>query len=118
MKQDIKSMWITALKSGRYKQAKKVMRSAKTGNYCCLGVLTNLYLKEHNLRPIDAGDLQKAIVVHSRGGITGTFSNSYPSTKVLKWAGLHHSTCPTLAELNDDKNKSFKEIADYIEKKY
>lgn len=113
MKQEIKQMWTDALRSGRYKQAKGRLRSRHTGAYCCLGVLTNLYLREHGVRPKEDAALQKAIENFGRKND----KNSYPGSVVLKWAGLHHSTCRTLANMNDEGKKKFPDIAEYIEKK-
>ena len=44
MNQQIKEQWVAALRSGDYQQTKGVLRD-DTG-FCCLGVLSDLYLKE------------------------------------------------------------------------
>ena len=50
MKKNIMNKWVKALCSGKYKQgrARLCTVNGRTGNesYCCLGVLTDLYLKE------------------------------------------------------------------------
>ena len=50
MKKNIMNKWVKALRSGKYKQCRDQLCivSGTTGeeSYCCLGVLTDLYLKE------------------------------------------------------------------------
>jgi len=50
MKKTIMNKWVKALRSGKYKQGREKLCTVNgtTGNesYCCLGVLTDLYLKE------------------------------------------------------------------------
>lgn len=47
MKPAIKRLWITALLSGKYKQGKSCLK--KGNKFCCLGVLSDLYAKKHNI---------------------------------------------------------------------
>jgi len=42
MKKQIAKLWIKALRSGKYKQGQTVLRNEKD-EYCCLGVLCDLY---------------------------------------------------------------------------
>lgn len=111
MKKTIAEKWVKALRSGKYaKSMGQLCKVAKNGNksYCCLGVLTKLYNKEH----IDKEFLDRGFLPYS----------------VSKWAGMGsemgiiagsgHYSGQTLADLNDcDQSKrSFKRIADIIEK--
>lgn len=34
--------WVAALRSGKYKQAKKKLHNSRTGGFCCLGVACDL----------------------------------------------------------------------------
>ncbi len=100
MNQEVKKKWVDALRSGKYDQCKGSLKGEK--GYCCLGVLTDLYLKEKNLDWIEYQNW-------------GTL----PSL-VTHWAGLDYNN-PSIGisyatELNDDFNKTFDEIADLIEK--
>lgn len=45
MNPQVKEKWVEALRSGKYVQGVGVLRKQDT--YCCLGVLCDLYLKEH-----------------------------------------------------------------------
>lgn len=117
MKKRIKNKWLKALRSGDYKQTKKVLKDSK--GYCCLGVLCDL----HRLSRVDV-----------KAKWNGKFYNSStPSTKmslpvsVMEWAGLKSNIGEyetktkskvekNLIGLNDLKGYSFKKIANVIEK--
>lgn len=47
MNQEIKQRWVSALRSGEYKQAKRALHPTN-GGFCCLGVLCDLYLQERD----------------------------------------------------------------------
>ncbi|SRR6266496_2435950 len=49
MKQDVKELWVNALRSGEYEQARRKL--SVDGKYCCLGVLCDLASK--NGVPLD-----------------------------------------------------------------
>ncbi len=96
----LKAKWVTALRSGKYTQGKGVLKDCN-GSYCCLGVLCHV-----------AG---KRIPAH-----TMNLDNS-PSLRKLRDSlslGVEidgNKQCE-LTVMNDDKNRSFKQIADWIEK--
>lgn len=46
MNQRIKKIWLEALRSGEYKKGVGCLR-ANDNTFCCLGVLCDLYAKEH-----------------------------------------------------------------------
>lgn len=117
MNQEIKERWVKALRSGKYKQGKGSLRridsSTKEVTYCCLGVLSCLYLDEHPERNNNL-----------------ILKGEYLSFEVIKWAGLENKNknpvyLPTdedvfclmsLSALNDSGDYSFSDIADVIEK--
>ena len=100
MDKAIKQKWIKALRSGRYKQTTEYLYIG--GGYCCLGVLARV--QGAKLSELDGLSLLE--------------------DSLKKYAaGIRHKSQKTLAEKNDgtgsDMNsKTFKEIADYIEKRY
>jgi hypothetical protein len=109
MKKEWATKWIKALRSGKYKQAKKCLR--KDNAYCCLGVLTKLLNPKHeDLK----GDLRsKGLelpedVMEITGVTSGKGKCDF--TIVSTWQ-------PDLARYNDN-GYSFKEIADIIEKNW
>lgn len=118
MNPTVKTKWLKALRSGKYKQGKGALRIIKDGEtqYCCLGVLCDLYAKEKKIKGWNKNN---------------TFSNTEETAVlpeiVVKWAGLKKvganpstkSTRRGLASLNDSSvevNNSFKQIANIIEK--
>lgn len=94
MNKEIKARWVEALRSGKYKQGKKCLRS-ESDTYCCLGVLCDIK--------------QKDIWENSI-----TF-DSFPPSYILDWAKLDFHTTINLADMNDNGGASFEEIADWIE---
>lgn len=74
MNADVKEKWVKALRSGEYHQGFTQLRVENS--YCCLGVLCDLYGKEHH-------------VAWDR--VTGfLFEKYYLPEKVKKWAGLQN----------------------------
>ena len=60
MKPSIKKRWLEALRGGKYKQGRNYLRAKdKNGelHYCCLGVLTDLYIKEHNIQLVTSDEV-------------------------------------------------------------
>lgn len=111
MNQRIKTKWIKALRSGKYKQGFNDLKT-EDGKYCCLGVLTDLYCKA------TGADFDKFNVEYS----------TLPP-EVQEWASIEeeddNSDNPViegaaLSEYNDGggtvKPKTFKGIATLIEK--
>lgn len=125
MKSSIAEKWVKALRSGRYKQGKRALKTkSKRGvvRHCCLGVLCELYNKEHKNKlkvkksddPFDNVEFNYNTVVFRFGNESMTLPN-----KVKSWAGMksYEGFIPcsrNLMELNDD-GVSFKDIANTIE---
>ena len=108
MNQEIKQRWIQALRSGEYQQGRENLFHC--GKFCCLGVLTDLYIKEHGLQwKQDSGDLWS---FEEEGGVL--------PLSVRKWSGIPEPN-PMIGNAdatvhNDQRFESFATIADYIEK--
>jgi hypothetical protein len=107
MNQQVKEKWITALRSGEYTQAREFLRTDY--GYCCLGVLTDLYLKEVNEQWVPFSESEGVFYLYDD-------RESCLSPKVSEWAGVDHYTRKTLVNMNDVEVKSFNQIADYIQK--
>ncbi len=107
MNQEIKARWIEALRSGEYQQGYENLYHC--GKFCCLGVLTDLYIKEHNLQwNQESADLWN---FETEGGVL--------PRSVQKWADLDVPN-PTIlgnraTDHNGNYNASFDDIANYIE---
>lgn len=98
MDQELKQKWVSALRSGDYKQGKYQLRD-NNNQYCCLGVLcvvSNKKLSEDGIYVLD--DAGKKAPQSFFGELMG---------------GVHLNK---LIHMNDTRNNSsFLEIADYIE---
>lgn len=110
MKKEIKDKWVAALRSGDYEQGKY---KAKIGNkYCCLGVLIDVFLKEKGLTWLDR-TTTKAFM----GEDAINYAQSvYLPKDVADWAALK-TPIGVYGKMNDFQNKTFNEIADFIEEK-
>ncbi len=117
MKFEIKQQWVKALRSGEYSQGHYQLRN-KNNQFCCLGVLCDLYLKEKGGQWLDFKDnfnsWDYAIHSPSQGEESETIT-----PEVAKWAGLEECNPKIkdedLSEWNDFHDLSFNEIADLIE---
>lgn len=143
MKKEIAKKWIRALRSGRYRQGKHVLK-AKSRNgvvqHCCLGVLCELYQNDRKRKKkqrldVDADwssggayDLPDSTViaafdsdavtlperVRTWAGISEADGTFRDDTLVF-YTGKDKTPCKGLAALNDN-GWSFKRIADVIVK--
>lgn len=122
MKKNVARKWIGALRSGKYKQIKNVLKRVnknQTESFCALGVLCDLYQKEHPEDPIKEIKLDSKNKFGNKVQI-GETTEILP-IKVRKWAGVRNSEAyipearSSIPNLND-KGLSFESIADFIEK--
>jgi hypothetical protein len=79
MNPEIKALWLAALRSGEYKQGTACLKNMHC-EYCCLGVLTDLYIKATNGEWIKHESQR-----YSLKGDGGLF---YLADEVALWAGL------------------------------
>ena len=109
MKKDIMQKWVSALRSGKYKQGKALLRSAQN-EYCCLGVLCDLMSPDTWKRPYGSGYYYDNSI------------SSLPSS-TISWSGMTSSLgrvsseSASLAYMNDS-GSTFNDIADIIEANY
>lgn len=124
MKHEIADKWIEALKSGEYKQAREALRNVR--GFCCLGVLCDLYMKEHpgraSWRRITEDDVTMNRFISGDFVFEGekTAQGSLPD-EVRRWAGISDGIAcydrDTRALASDnDEGQSFARIAETIEK--
>lgn len=120
MKKRIANKWIKALRSGEYKQAVgDIVYEDKSGecSFCCLGVLTNLYVEENGMKGFTPDEKENWKLFNGENNNHESFLNE----KVREWAGLE-TDCgyfedDSLANIND-RGASFEHIANVIEKKW
>lgn len=98
---EVRQLWVKALRSGEYEQGKNCLKTAD-GKYCCLGVLTDLALKNDVIDSFE-GNLVLAVAV-------------------MDWVGLRNRNAliendveKSLTNLNDKTDVGFGGIADVIE---
>lgn len=137
MKKELKEDWLKALRSGKYKQTKgalcKTTKDGKDG-FCCLGVLADicsphigkqLYWEEASNIEEDKWDPALKMgwkLVDASGKRVdqfdepGKLGGMFGEIFIQRYIGLGPSMASTLADLNDNKNMDFGEIADWIEK--
>lgn len=126
MDKEVKRKWLKALRSGKYTQTEGTLKDSE-GN-CCLGVLCDLYAKEHGREWVR--DETSYSIYRLKGQ---KLSDALPSN-VSKWAGLGRHADPvvsyecydanddeevskvSLSQLNDEERLDFKGIADVISK--
>lgn len=116
MNPEVKTKWLEALRSGEYKQGTEALR--KGDSFCCLGVLTDIYIKETGDYWDDPVDARQNSFNCEEAVLVG---------EVIEWSGLPDSNPDipallsseesTLADLNDN-GATFKQIADIIEAVY
>lgn len=115
MNKRIKKKWLKALRSGEYTQTRGVLHN--DNGFCCLGVLCDIYAKE---KKIDWKRKDSFYLLEDSPEYwTGL------SKKVMLWADLKDSypqfhfktTGPSsLVTLNDERDFSFKQIANVIDR--
>jgi hypothetical protein len=116
MDPDIKERWIKALRSGKYEQDQGFLRTPD--GYCCLGVLSDLYAKDNDLKWLRANWVYR---------LEGSDNDTWLTSHIVAWAKLNSKILVEkatgyeiivdqydLAKMNDD-DVSFSEIADVIE---
>lgn len=85
----LKAQWVEALRSGKYKQGPTYFE--RGGKYCCLGVLCVIAERQTELSPAQ---------------------DNWPFVEEQLPEG---GALADLIQMNDDAEKPFPEIADYIE---
>lgn len=118
MNTQIKEKWIEALRSGRYKQGKLRLRD-NDNNFCCLGVLCDIYVLQTGKAEWQPGEKDWTIVLKNGEEDTGGLT-----PQILAWAELPLDDALVMAggkhlsTINDSHSEysSFGDIADIIQK--
>lgn len=105
MNADLKTAWVEALRSGKYKQTQKFLRV--DGGYCCLGVLCDIS---------GEGTWAQDPWSNSSGySYEGEFDTERLTPSMLHAFEISNEDAEALMEMNDKEGLSFSSIADYIE---
>jgi len=116
MRKAVMEKWVRALRSGEYKQTTGKLRDEF--GFCCLGVLCDLHATHGRTGSWD----QECYHSSTKGASECHYD--LPTKAVVRWAGLksREPQAPlledSLAQLNDDHNWSFQELADLIEENW
>jgi hypothetical protein len=110
MNPEIKSLWVAALRSGKYKQGRGTLRNEQE-QFCCLGVLCNLHAQAH-----------PEIAAKQKYSTEYLTCKCYLPDEVIKWSGVRYNggivsinrELKSLADHNDSR-RTFEEIAKAIE---
>ncbi len=121
MNKQIIEKWIAALRSGEYQQGTTGLKDKN--NYCCLGVLCDLYVKETGKARWEENTPE--LMSEAFISLTSEETEFLP-LEVVKWSGLekedpyvfYKDGYNSLVILNDVEKLSFTEIANLIEKEY
>jgi len=110
MNPEVKELWLAALRSGEYKQGRQRLRT--DDEFCCLGVLCDLAVKAGAVDGFDDGGWYLPDDVATWAGLEDAGSGVRIDEN---WALIDHN------DGNDGppplKAKSFKQIANLIEKR-
>lgn len=119
MKPELKSKWLEALRSGKYKQGKgcllQVMPDGEK-RYCCLGVLADLLGATEGGETVTDSSVQPEGQPLSMNFIGGGAKATMLPTSVQLDINLGWDQCSALADRND-QGYSFETIAREIEEK-
>lgn len=111
MTPELKSLWIAALRSGKYEQTKSVLRDERNG-FCCLGVLCDLVEPENWSKSKTPNWPYWNFATTENGD--PCYVNAFPSAEFLRRVGLNSAIAESLASRND-RGESFEDIATCIE---
>lgn len=108
MNPDIKKRWVAVLCSGEYQQGKFGLRNG-ADQYCCLGVLVDLAVKEGVVKWSDkAGigidDDPAANYYQVLAGADDPIGGSVLPPQVTTWAGLEPGVCNPMVVHDNDNN--------------
>ncbi len=119
MNSRVKARWVKALRSGKYKKTTSVLKNDDC--FCVMGVLCDLYVRSKEGKENKATWNEDGYIC-----VNNESSCAVAPAIVLKWAdlqdirvsinGIGHPI--TIMGLNDSGKKSFKQLADIIEKKF
>jgi hypothetical protein len=110
MNDEVKRLWVDALRSGEYKQGQGGLAQLTIQDeivYCCLGVLCEVAIKSG--LPLVKDDSENIVGYNNR--------EAMPPNEVLIWASLEDKDACDLADMNDNEGWPFERIASFIEEK-
>lgn len=112
MNANAKEQWINALRSGEYKQGKKMLHNVEENTFCCLGVLCKISGLNYNPK---SPCVPQNVIMWSELNLV---QPEVPLADIpeIKNKFEYWTNTIKLAHLNDEENFSFTQIADLVEK--
>lgn len=127
MNPEVRAQWCAALRSGDYKQTTEALRrlpgeteGGQPEGYCCLGVLTDLWIKAGHSEMIDdpdSADPSGTPQISVWANVEGVLS-----PPVMEWAGIATEDPDLIPEIDhgnavflNDGGRTFAQIADLID---
>lgn len=109
MNPELKEKWLKALRSNNYKQGTGCLRHKAQETFCCLGVLCDI--SGEGDWELDNDDDDGATFRHFDG------SAGYGALPdgLRERVNLSHCDMDMLIRMNDTQDKSFEEIANFVE---
>lgn len=128
MKEKVKDLWVEALRSGKYKQGKHSLKN-NNDKYCCLGVLCDVYAKTQKKKGFSKnqvdiigaytfGDTEKEAVLPENVKKWAQIGNKKIRISISNDQRIERFVQSHLIHMNDEENKTFDEIATFIEKNW
>lgn len=111
MDPELKDRWTTKLRSGDYQQGKGALRRRGKGRdlFCCLGVLCEIAVEDGQVHLLEQPEVVGGNYIYNEDA--GVLPMGLEA-----WSGI---TSPDqrqeLMDMNDEKGKTFLEIADWID---
>lgn len=117
MNKSVKELWLTALRSDKYNQGSGMLKQINSGetSYCCLGVLyeiaTVVGVASHGEpKALDSQAAQCRFVCPGESP-----EPHWLSPTMRTWSELTQEDEKRLSDMNDKENKTFAEIATFVE---
>lgn len=107
----ITEKWLEALESGEYNQTKKMLYNSYDNGYCCLGLLGKLCGIDNNALENNPYIQENNFYIEE---IENFIKMGYPEELVTTSHWMDKKLPNHLANMNDDGEASFKEIAFWI----
>ena len=121
MQKTLVNKWIAMLRSGKFIQTTRRLRTTDNVNgtrHCCLGVACELYVKEMHAGHWEDRGRESDDVVGTMEFFTDNCDESndveLPDT-VADWIQISDDLVRDLIRMNDEDGASFDEIANYLE---
>ena len=123
MNESEKKLWTDALRSGDYEQENGMLKNAHAGivRHCCLGVAVEVLgtplEKENNLAMSAYGESARCVPDAGFQRRMGMDADQYDMDGVFAPSSDGIQSASSICmDMNDDKGKTFAEIADWIDK--